>query len=144
MYIASEGGQGDPMPACLVTVDKYLAKTMDMWNRDPEKWKQLRDLEPTEDRESMPSQENLSKIVANARALPQSSNAQLLALAKCHMAELSTVAKTDAAEMVVEQLVTIVPKRLKAEKYSPEGRDQLAHELMDYGALHVQIGITCV
>lgn len=125
MYIASEGGQGDPMPACLVTVDKYLAKTMDMWNRDPEKWKQLRDLEPTE--------ENLSKIVANARALPQSSNAQLLALAKCHMAELSTVAKTDAAEMVVEQLVTIVPKRLKAEKYSPEGRDQLAHELMDYG-----------
>jgi len=53
-------------------------------------------------------------VFCEARTLDSSSNAQLLALAKCHMAELSVVAKSDAAEMCLEQLTGLVPKHLKA------------------------------
>ena len=38
----------------------------------------------------------------------------MLAVAKCHLADLEVVAKTEATEMILEQLVTIVPKRSKA------------------------------
>ena len=55
-------------------------------------------------------------IAANqARSLSTSSNAQMLALAKCHTAELSIVAKTDAAELCLEQLTGVVQKYLKAQ-----------------------------
>lgn len=60
-----------------------------------------------------------------ARSLETSSNAQLVALAKCHMAELSTVAKSDAVEMCLEQLTGLVPKHLKVADMAWVGRGRL-------------------
>lgn len=50
---------------------------------------------------------------SEASSLPLSGKAHQLALAKCHIADLKDVASTSAAELVVNQLVTIVPKRLE-------------------------------
>ena len=67
MYGAADAGQSEPMPECLVTVDKclsgiaskfnlcacvsrYLAKTLELWNSQVEKIKELAALEPSKER----------------------------------------------------------------------------------------------
>lgn len=132
LYVAAEGedGNGLPMPPCLVTVDKYLAKALDMWNTYPEKWSTMSQIECSE--------EKLKEVIANARSLSSSSNAQMLALAKCHTAELSIVAKTDAAELCLEQLTGVVQKYLKGAKDGKEEEiHQVYHTMLEWGVFLV-------
>eukprot|EP00439_Symbiodinium_sp_Y106_P023629 s1568_g2.t3 len=126
MYEAAVEGGAEPLPECLATAEKYLAKTVAAWREFPEKWAELVALSSSEDDWV---EDDLRKVIDFAMA-SQSHRLRRLALARGLRAGPAEAAAAGAAEMSTAILAEISQMKTKV---TAAGDDDPIHTMVELG-----------